>query len=430
MTMQANFVPTAPIATAKEYSVSEISSKIKNIIELECGYVRVRGEISGLKIASSGHGYFNLKDNDSILASTCWRPVVSKLTFTLEEGMEVIASGKISTYSSQSKYQLSVEKIEPAGVGTLMQLLMQRKAKLEKEGLFDATRKRPLPFLPQRIGIVTSLTGAVIKDMLHRIKDRCPVHVIVWPSVVQGENAATEITAGINHFNQLEGTSRPDVIIIARGGGSIEDLWAFNEEIVVRAVASSAIPVISAIGHETDFTLTDFAADIRAPTPTAAIEFALPVLRDLKYTINQHFNRLHDILDQIVNHKTRIISICDNILSNPMKLIRRHEQTLDYLIFRISDPSKMLNLKAMQLEHVTSSMQKSMFNILLKTSSNLNLQAQLLSSLDYNNVLKRGFAIVKAGDKIVTSASILKDQDNITVQMRDGEVTALVQSNP
>ena len=443
MTLQANFTPSIP-----EYTVSEISAKIKNIVELECGYVRVRGEISGLKIASSGHGYMNLKDNDAVLASTCWRPTLAKLPFILEEGMEVIASGRVTTYSGQSRYQLSIDRIEPAGSGALMQMLIQRKLKLEKEGLFDKDRKKKLPFFPRKIGIITSLTGAVIKDMLHRIKDRCPVHVVVWPCMVQGENCALDVANAIDGFNKLDSAEKPDVIIVARGGGSIEDLWAFNEEIVVRSVASSNIPIISAIGHETDFTLMDFAADVRAPTPTAAAEFAVPVLEDLKYTISQNFTRMKDILWQIISHKTKIIRLCDNIVSNPMKLVRHKEQNLDYLIFKLSDklpqmihtknmklealsskilkPGKMLEMKKMQLNHLASRVGEFAKKLILDKSNLLNLQTQLLQSLDYKNVLKRGFAIIESKGAVVSSAVNLHKEDQVTITMHDGKVQASI----
>ena len=430
-----------------EYSVSEISSKIKHIIEQGCGYVRVRGEISGLKIATSGHGYFNIKDNDALLASTCWRPTLSKLTFTLEEGMEIVASGRITTYMGQSKYQLSVDKIEPAGVGALMQILVQRKIKLEQEGLFDKARKKKIPFLPQKIGIITSITGAVIQDMLHRIRDRCPVNVVIWPTTVQGDTAANEITAAIRGFNNIE-SIKPDLIIIARGGGSIEDLWAFNEEIVVRAVAESTIPIISAVGHETDFTLTDFAADVRAPTPTAAAEFSVPVLTDLKISITQSYARLKDILYRLIEHKTKIILLCSNILGNPMKLIRHHEQALDYLIFKISDrlpqmilnksmqlenlsskisdPNKILSLKKMQMSYVSGYINKSIENILSSKTSSLTLQKQLLQTLDYKNVLKRGFSIVRYNNNVMTSSEKLHHNDQVTITMHDGIVCAKI----
>jgi len=432
----------------QEYSVSEISSKIKNLVEINCGYVRIKGEISGLKLATSGHGYLNLKDENAVLAATCWKYTMAKLKFKLEEGMEVVASGKITTYPGGSRYQLTIDNVEPAGVGALMKVLIERKTKLEKEGLFDKARKKPIPFLPQRIGLVTSITGAVIQDMLHRIRERFPTHVLVWPVTVQGEAAANEISCAICGFNNLEAHLKPDVIIVARGGGSIEDLWCFNEEIVVRSVADSVIPIISAIGHETDFTLTDFVADVRAPTPTAAAEFAVPVLVDLKATIKQNFDRLSHNLQQIIGHKTKIMSFCDNILKSPEKLIESYEQRLDFLGFKIlgklpriieshaltlnkltakiTDPSKILQIKSLQFSHLSNLLTKAAQNYLAAKTNNLNLQAQLLQSLDYKNVLKRGFAIIQSKDNIITSSKMLSAGEVLSIVMHDGKVNAKV----
>jgi exodeoxyribonuclease VII large subunit len=430
--------------TIQEYSVSEISTKIKNIVEINCGYVRIKGEISGLKIATSGHGYLNLKDDNAVLAATCWKHALSRLNFKLEDGMEVIASGKITTYAGQSRYQLTIDTIEPSGVGALMKVLVERKTRLEKEGLFDKSRKKALPFLPQRIGIITSITGAVIQDMLHRIRDRFPTHVLVWPVTVQGENAAHEISTAIDGFNTMIAGDKPEIIIVARGGGSIEDLWCFNEEVVVRSIASSDIPVISAVGHETDFTLSDFAADVRAPTPTAAAEFAVPVLDDLKATIKHHFDRLRYNLQQIISHKTKIMSFCENILKSPEKLIQSYEQKLDFLGFRILgrlpqiiesqtfnlsrltskivDPRRLLQIKSLEFAHVRDALAKSAQTYLSMKANSLMLQTQLLQSLDYKNVLKRGFAIVKNKDRIVASSKYVEASDELAIVMHDGEI--------
>ena len=261
------------------YTVSEVSQSIKRTVEDRFGVIRVRGEISGYKAASSGHIYFRLKDDNAVIDAVCWRGTAGKLSFKAEDGLEVVCTGKITTYPGKSSYQIVVESMEPAGVGALMALLEKRRKLLEAEGLFKPERKKPLPFLPQVVGVITSPTGAVIRDILHRIGDRFPVHVIVWPVPVQGEGAAEKIAAAIAGFNAME--NKPDVLIVARGGGSIEDLWAFNEEIVVRAAAASVIPLISAVGHETDTTLIDFVSDRRAPTPTAAAEIAVPVREEL-----------------------------------------------------------------------------------------------------------------------------------------------------
>ena len=260
-------------------TVSELSGDLKRMIETAFDKVRVRGEISGFKRHASGHCYFTLKDDGACLDAVIWRSSAGVLAFKPEDGAEVIATGKLTTFAGRSKYQLVISRMELAGEGALMALLERRRRALDGEGLFDAARKRPLPFLPRVIGVVTSPTGAVIRDILHRLEDRCPTHVIVWPVPVQGEGAAGKIAAAIRGFADL--MPRPDLLIVARGGGSIEDLWAFNEEEVVRAAADSPIPLISAVGHETDTTLIDHAADLRAPTPTAAAELAVPVRAEL-----------------------------------------------------------------------------------------------------------------------------------------------------
>lgn len=273
------------LTNATEFSVSEIAQAVKRTVEDEFGHVRVRGEISGFRGQhSSGHAYFTLKDENAAIDAVVWKGNYSKLTFKPQEGLEVIATGRLTTFPRSSKYQIVIDNIEPAGAGALMALLEERKRKLQAEGLFARERKRPLPYLPRVIGVITSPTGAVIRDILHRLADRFPSHVMVWPVRVQGETCATEVAAAIEGFNaMLPGGAmpQPDLLIVARGGGSIEDLWGFNEEAVVRAVAASGIPIISAVGHETDTTLIDYAADMRAPTPTAAAEAAVPVRTEL-----------------------------------------------------------------------------------------------------------------------------------------------------
>ena len=269
-----------------EYSVSELSGSIKRTVETAFDQVRVRGEISGYRGPhSSGHAYFSLKDDRARIDAVIWKGTMGRLKFRPEEGMEVIATGKVTTFPGSSKYQIVIETLEPAGAGALMALIEERKRKLGEEGLFDASRKQLLPFMPRTIGVVTSPTGAVIRDILHRIADRFPVHVIVWPVKVQGEGCGEEVARAIRGFNTFQKggpIARPDVLIVARGGGSLEDLWGFNDEIVVRAAAESDIPLISAVGHETDWTLIDYAADVRAPTPTGAAEMAVPVKADLQ----------------------------------------------------------------------------------------------------------------------------------------------------
>src|SRR5512146_2518541 len=273
-----------------EWSVSELSAALRRTVEDAYGYVRVRGEVSGFRGASpSGHCYFRLKDDKAVLEGVIWKGTYGRMRVKPEEGLDVIATGRLTTCPGSSKYQIVIDSLEPAGIGALMKLLEERKKKLAAEGLFDEARKQLLPFLPEVIGVVTSPTGAVIRDILHRLEDRFPRRVLVWPVRVQGDTSAAEVANAIKGFNALPERGplpRPDLIIVARGGGSLEDLWSFNEEIVVRAAAASMIPLISAVGHETDVTLIDFAADKRAPTPSAAAEIAVPVRADLMTTLS------------------------------------------------------------------------------------------------------------------------------------------------
>ncbi|CAN7604030.1 exodeoxyribonuclease VII large subunit [Phyllobacterium sp. LjRoot231] len=314
-----------------EYTVSEISGALKRTVEDTFGHVRVRGEISGYRGPhSSGHAYFSLKDDKARIEAVIWRGSMSRLRFQPEEGMEVIATGKLTTYPGSSKYQIVIEQMEPAGAGALMALLEERKRKLGAEGLFDAAAKQRLPFMPRIIGVVTSPTGAVIRDIIHRITDRFPLHVLVWPVRVQGETSGTEVANAVNGFNRLEiggALPRPDVLIVARGGGSLEDLWGFNDEAVVRAVAASQIPIISAVGHETDWTLIDLVADVRAPTPTGAAEMAVPVKADLQAHIATLGARLAAGMSRYLDRRrqaqralARALPSADQLLALP----RRH----------------------------------------------------------------------------------------------------------
>jgi exodeoxyribonuclease VII large subunit len=280
--------PTSAPGNQPEYTVSELSGAVKRVIEGEFGLVRVRGEVGRVSRPASGHLYFDLKDDRSVIAAISWKGQVARMKVRPEEGMEVVATGRMTTFPGQSKYQLIIDDVAPAGAGALMAMLEKRKAALGAEGLFDAARKKPIPYLPKVIGVVTSPSGAVIRDILHRLRDRFPRNVLIWPVAVQGQDCAAQVAAAIRGFNALpEGgpIPRPDVLIVARGGGSLEDLWGFNEEVVVRAAAGSAIPLISAVGHETDTTLIDYASDLRAPTPTAAAELAVPVRLELLATL-------------------------------------------------------------------------------------------------------------------------------------------------
>jgi exodeoxyribonuclease VII large subunit len=315
-----------------EYTVSELSLALKRSIEDGFSHVRVRGEVSGFKRHSSGHCYFALKDADAVIDAVCWRMTAIRLGMKPEDGMEVVCSGRLTTYPGRSKYQLVVDSIELAGIGALLKLLDERRQRLAGEGLFDAERKKKLPFLPQVIGIVTSPTGAVIRDILHRLADRFPRRVLLWPVAVQGDGAAAQVAAAIDGFNRLPANGRvprPDLLIVARGGGSLEDLMAFNEEIVVRAAAASAIPLISAVGHETDTTLIDHASDRRAPTPTAAAEIAVPVRLNLIADLGGKTSRLAAGLARLFDERRLRLTGLARGLPDPQDLLGAAAQRLD-----------------------------------------------------------------------------------------------------
>ncbi len=323
-----------PNATnATEYTVSEISGALKRTVEDTFGNVRVRGEISGYRGPhSSGHAYFALKDDRSRLDAVVWKGTMSRLRFRPEEGMEVIASGKLTTYPGKSNYQIVIDNLEPAGAGALMAMLEERKRRLAAEGLFDPGRKQLLPYMPSVIGVVTSPTGAVIRDILHRIRDRFPLHVLVWPVRVQGETAGMEATVAVEGFNSLEPGGpipRPDLIIVARGGGSLEDLWGFNDEGLARAVAASGIPIISAVGHETDWTLIDLAADVRAPTPTGAAEIAVPVKGELEATLANLSARLAAALSRGIDRRRQAARAAARALPSPDQLLALPRRRFD-----------------------------------------------------------------------------------------------------
>ncbi|WP_114965912.1 exodeoxyribonuclease VII large subunit [Alkalilacustris brevis] len=329
----------APGQNAPEYSVTEISGAVKRVIEGEFGRVRVRGEVGRVSRPRSGHVYLDLKDDRNVLAGVIWKGVAGRLATQPEEGMEVVATGRLTTFGGQSKYQMVIEEIAPAGMGALMAMLEKRKAQLAAEGLFDPARKRPLPYLPRVIGVVTSPSGAVIRDILHRLSDRFPRHVIVWPVAVQGAACAPEVAAAIRGFNALPAAGgpvpRPDLLIVARGGGSVEDLWGFNEEIVVRAAADSAIPLISAVGHETDTTLIDFAADRRAPTPTAAAEMAVPVRSELLAWTDEQGARLVRATGQALERRGQRLRDLARAMPRPEMLVGQAAQRLDNLADRL-----------------------------------------------------------------------------------------------
>lgn len=411
---------------AHEFSVSELSFALKRTVEETFGHVRVRGEITGFRGAhSSGHCYFALKDEGARLEAVIWKGVFSRLRFKPAEGLEVIATGKLTTYPGSSKYQIVIEQLEPAGVGALMALLEERKKKLAAEGLFAVERKRPLPWLPGVIGVVTSPTGAVIRDILHRLADRFPRHVLVWPVRVQGETSAAEVAAAIAGFNALKpggAIPRPDLIIVARGGGSIEDLWSFNEEIVVRAAAASAIPLIAAVGHETDVTLIDYAADRRAPTPTAAAEMAVPVRADCLASTLDLQQRLLRAEARLVEAGRAQLRGLARGLPRLQDLIALPRQRFDSVSDRLSLAlRRAAELKRARLERVEARL--SLRPVISRSrdlrrrldecavraaraerrhlgdlARRLEGAGRLLESYSYKGTLARGFAVVRAAD--------------------------------
>lgn len=406
-------------------SVTALSLTLKTLVEKSFANVLVKGEISGLKKASSGHLYFALKDEDAVLDGVCWRGGASKLGIVPQDGLEVVCRGKITTYPGRSKYQMIVETMEAAGVGALLKLLEERRKKLEAEGLFSPARKKAIPFLPDVIGVITSPTGAVIRDIMHRLNDRFPRRVLLWPSLMQGEGAAEQVAQAIRGFNAIpaEGLEtpngvlpRPDVLIVARGGGSLEDLWAFNEEVVVRAAAESEIPLISAVGHETDTTLIDYAADLRAPTPTGAAEKAVPVRQELQLQLAETDLRLRRVCERLLKEQENILSGLTRLIPPLEQIVEEQAQRLDDRCERMESSFKFyLQNKSHLLNTSSASLIRP--DVLLERCQNRLIQAalplegavksfmshaenrfqtasRLLESFSYERILERGFALV------------------------------------
>ena len=468
--------PVKPHANVAEFSVSELSNAIKRALEDGFGYVRLRGEVSGYRGPhSSGHCYFALKDEKSKIDAVVWRGVWGKLKFKPDEGMEVIATGKISSFPGSSKYQIVIEAMEPAGVGALMAQLEERKKRLASEGLFDEKRKRALPYLPRVVGIVTSPTGAVIRDMLHGFAERFPAHVIVWPVRVQGEGSAAEVAAAIKGFNAIAPGGRiprPDVLIVARGGGSLEDLWGFNDEVVVRAVAASTIPIISAVGHETDWTLIDLVADARAPTPTKAAEWAVPKYSELLAQTADLGSRLKIATRRALEAARTHLKAATRGLPLPQDLIALPRQRFDASEKRLGR-ALLANTRAHGLRHakISSRLQRRLLSLRIERSGRrlsetfdrgrtaltriagerrrryervggrlrpealsnrienqrraLEAHAKLMVSLSYQSVLARGYAIVRAADgTMVRSAMAVARGDHVQIEFRDGKTGA------
>ncbi len=423
-------------------SVSEISQTLKRFVEGNFNKLRVQGEISGLKRHTSGHSYFALKDKDAVLDGICWRGTV--LGITLEEGLEVIVQGRLTTYPGRSKYQIVIESAKAAGQGALLKLLMERKAKLETEGLFQ--RKRALPKFPNRIGIITSPTGAVIQDILHRLNDRYPCQVIIWPVLVQGPGAAEQVANAINGFNKLPPHQLPDLLIVARGGGSLEDLWTFNEENVVRSAANSQIPIISAIGHETDTTLIDYASDLRAPTPTAAAELATPVLSQILYTLELYSDRSKSLMNRHLQNQLVHVTGLSRGLPDPKILLETATIRLDDWVerfnfaqlsllknkcnllvnasLRLCHPKQTLDMAMTQFKQQNQNFIKSFTHYFDKYEQNLRIISMCLEQSSYQRVLERGFCWVSDGENIITSAYDLSQhiEQTISLNFADGEV--------
>jgi exodeoxyribonuclease VII large subunit len=436
-----------------EWSVSELSTALKRTVEDAYGYVRVRGEVSGFRGQhQNGHVYFSLKDEEAVINAVIWRSAWNRMRIKPEEGLEMVVTGKITTFPRQSKYQIDIQTLAPAGVGALMKLLEERKKKLAAEGLFDEARKQLLPFLPKVIGVVTSPTGAVIRDILHRLEDRFPRRVLVWPVRVQGDTSAAEVAAAIHGFNAMpEGgpLPRPDLIIVARGGGSLEDLWSFNEEIVVRAAAASMIPLISAVGHETDVTLIDFAADRRAPTPTAAAEMAVPVraelmdsLADLGSRKLACWRRNVDRYRKELRLLARALPALDDLLAVPRQRLdacagrlpralranaQIHHTQLTRAASRLSP--RLLAHRIERCREQTAAFgdrARRAFRILRdRRIARLRSAGQLLAAYSYRGVLARGFALIRDGDgRPLRTAAAVGSGMRLDIEFSDGRVGA------
>lgn len=435
---------------APEFSVSEISGVVKRMIEGEFSHVRIRGEVGRVSRPASGHMYLDLKDDRAVLASVIWKGVAGRLRVKPEEGMEVVATGRLTTFPGQSRYQMVIEDIAPAGVGALMAMLEKRKVELAAEGLFAEERKQALPYLPEVIGVITSPSGAVIKDILHRLRDRFPRKVLLWPVVVQGEKCAPEVAAAIRGFNEMTvggALPRPDVLIVARGGGSIEDLWGFNEEIVVRAAAESEIPLISAVGHETDTTLIDYASDRRAPTPTAAAEMAVPVRADLSAHVAGLEERRRRALARGLEQRSQRLRDISRALPRLDALFAERAQRLDGLAMRLPLAlSSLTHRKRTQLaarggerlhpaalradidrkgRDVTAwaaRMMPALLRNVADPARQLSALGRTLENLGYKNTLARGYAVVHSADGLSPSKAVASKHTTLEIEFSDGKL--------
>ena len=425
----------------KEYTVSEVSKAIKFLIEDQIGYVKIKGEISGFKRASSGHLYFSLKDSNALISAVLFRAAASLIKFEIEDGLEVFAYGRITTYAGRSNYQIIVEKLEIAGVGAIMEMIEKRRQKFLKLGYFDKKHKKTLPFWPKEIAVITSQTGAVLHDILHRIEDRFPTKIFLYPVAVQGAKAHLEVINAIKYFEKAQ--NKPNLIIIARGGGSFEDLLPFNEEELIEAVFAAQIPIISAIGHETDTSLIDYVSDLRAPTPTAAAEIATPVLLELKYSLENLDLRLNNQISDYLERKEQDLDRIDNFLTNPTDY-------LDKLQVKVNDFGSFLNLNLQNniqredgrmnfietafkdfdliiakinnnLEGIFERISQKVKENIRDSENQLEIAGKLLVNCDYKNVLKRGYALISDNKGFVKYISDLENKDDISIEMQDGK---------
>ena len=441
-------------SNAQAYSVSELAGALKRTLENAYDHVRLRGEIFKVTRHASGHVYLTLKDDKAAIDGVIWKGQVGRLQAQPESGLEVIVTGRITTFPASSKYQIVIESMEHAGVGALLAQLERLKAKLAAEGLFDAARKKPLPQMPATIGVITSPTGAVIRDILHRIRDRWPCRVIVWPVVVQGDQASVQVAGAIRGFNALDGSGavpRPDLLIVARGGGSIEDLWAFNDEALARTVAEGAIPLISAVGHETDTTLIDFVSDRRAPTPTGAAEMATPVFAELRAAVSgleqrmlrcasrgfeDRRNRLAAAarglprLDDLLAIKNQGFDLVANRLGAALQRnVTEHRHQLARNAARLTPRllERPLEQKRDRLRDLSTRIRPAAERRLLRASDRLTAIGQLLRTLDPTRPPRAGFALVRRPDgAVVDKAAALKAGDAITLTFTDGDRSAHV----
>lgn len=423
-----------PGDNAAPLGVGELALKLKRVVEGEFGHVRLRGEISGYKRVASGHAYLSLKDDSAVIDGVIWKGQVALIPFQPQDGIEVIATGKVTTYPGRSKYQIVIERMELAGEGALMALLEKLKAGLAAEGLFDNARKKVLPYLPGVIGVVTSPTGAVIRDILHRLEDRCPTRVLVWPVKVQGDGAAAEVAAALRGFDSIQPggpVPRPDLVIVARGGGSIEDLWAFNEEVVVRAIAACSIPIISAVGHETDTTLADFAADLRAPTPTAAAEMAVPVLADLRLTLAAMGQRTERCVRRYHERGRERLDALVRVIPKRDALLGPQRQRADDLGARLDRGlERRVTLARGVLDRSAGALRLSVLERRLDDARiRLDRTWRLAESLNPDRLLERGYVRVSArpSGTVVTTSAAARAAGAVTLHFRDGPVDARVE---